>query len=136
MPISSDKDLQTLLKTARTIAVVGASDKPWRDSHDIMRFLLLKGYRVFPVNPNLTTVLDQACYPSLAKIPDLIDLVDVFRRPEAVPGIVEDALAAHAKSLWLQLGVVHEEAAQKAEENGMTVVMDRCIAVEHRRLLR
>ncbi len=136
MPIDNDKEIKRILSDARTIAVVGASDKPWRDSNDIMRFLQRKGYRVFPVNPHLRTVLDQQCYATLKDVPEPIDIVDVFRRPDAVPAIVEDAIAVHAKTLWLQLGVIHDPAAQEAEKNGLKVIMDRCIAVDHRRLLQ
>lgn len=136
MPLEDDESLRTLLKKTRTIAVVGASDKPWRDSNSIASFLMERGYTVFPVNPGHAEILGVRCYPDLKSIPEAIDMVDVFRRPEAVPAVVDDAIAANAKSLWLQLGVIHEEAARKAEEHGLSVVMDRCIAIEHRRLFR
>ncbi len=134
MPLEDDKAIYALLKSAKTIAVVGASDKPWRDSNSIASFLIQKGYTVFPVNPYHTEILGLPCYPDLRSIPTPIDLVDVFRTPDAVPQIVEDAIAVKAKSLWLQFGVIHEAAARKAEDHGLQVVMDHCIAVDYRRL--
>jgi len=136
MPIENESEIRRILASSRTVAVVGASDKPWRDSNDIMRFLMDSGYRVFPVNPNYKTVLEQPCYASLKDVPEQLDIVDVFRRPESVPEIVREALSVKAKTLWLQLGVVNEEAAMLAEKHGMQVIMDRCIAVDHRRLMR
>ncbi len=136
MPIENDAAIRQLLTRSKTIAVVGASEKPWRDSNQIASYLVQHGYKVYPVNPEYQTVLGLACYPDLASLPEAVDLVDVFRRPEAVPEIVDAALAARAKALWLQVGVVHEEAARKAERGGMTVVMDRCILVDHRHLMR
>lgn len=135
MPLEDDRLIAALLRRARTIAVVGASDKPWRDSNSIMAYLLAKGYNAVPVNPRLTEVLGQTCYPSVDAIPQPVDIVDVFRDPEAVGEVVEEAIRAKAQALWLQLGVVNEEAAQKAERHGMTVVMNHCIAVDHRRLI-
>ncbi len=136
MPINNDEEVRRVLAASRTIAVVGASDKPWRDSNDIMQFLMKSGYRVFAVNPKYKRVLEQPCYGSLKEVPEPIDIVDVFRRPEAVPAIVRDALSVKAKVLWLQLGAANEEAAELAEKNGMKVIMERCISVEHRRLVR
>ena len=136
MLIDDDRELRRVLATSRTVAVVGASDKPWRDSNDIMRYLMKSGYRVFAVNPNHKSVLEQPCYASLKEVPEPIDIVDVFRRSEAVPAIVRDALSVKAKVLWLQSGVVNKEGAEQAEKNGMQVIMDRCIAVDHRRLIR
>jgi len=135
MPIEDDRAIEALLRRARTIAVVGASDKPWRDSNSIMAYLLAKGYNVVPVNPRLTEVLGRTCYPSVDAIPEPVDIVDVFRDPEAVAGVVEEAIRAKAPVLWLQLGVVNEEAARRAERHGISVVMDHCIAVDHRRLI-
>ena len=136
MPIDDDSVIRQILSSSRTIAVVGASDKPWRDSNDIMRFLIECGYRVFAVNPRYETVLKQPCYASLKDVPEPIDIVDVFRRPEAVPEIVREALSVKAKTLWLQLGAESDEGAMLAEKHGMQVIMDRCIAVDHRRLVR
>lgn len=135
MPIAQDEKLRNILNNARTIAVVGASEDPARDSYAITRFLLDRGYEVFPVNPKHETLLGVRCYPDLKSIPKKIDIVDVFRRPDAVVGVAEEAIEVGAKTLWLQLGVVNDEAARLAEERGLNVVMDHCIAVEHRRLI-
>lgn len=135
MPIEDAATIASILRESTTIAVVGASDDPGRDSYPIMKFLLARGYTVHPVNPKYPEVLGRTCYPDLAAVPEPIDIVDVFRRPEAVPQIVEEAIRVGAKVLWLQFGVVHEEAAAHAEAHGLKVIMDRCIAVEHRRLL-
>ncbi len=135
MPIEDDATIRGILTDSRVIAVVGASPKPYRDSNSIARFLEDKGYTVYRVNPQYQTIDDKPCYPDLASVPEPIDIVDVFRRSEAVPEIVDEALAAKAKTLWLQFGVVHEEAAATAEQGGMHVVMDHCIAVDHRRFV-
>jgi predicted CoA-binding protein len=136
MPIEDDDAIRKILTEARTIAVVGASVKPWRDSNSIMQFLIDVGYKVFPVNPKYSEVLGISCVPDLSQVPKGIDIVDVFRRPEALGSIVEEAIAVGAKTLWLQLGVVDEPAAKKAEQAGMKVIMDHCIRVDHRRLIR
>jgi predicted CoA-binding protein len=136
MPIEDDDAIRKILREARTIAVVGASVKPWRDSSSIMQFLIDVGYEVFPVNPRYSEVLGIPCLPDLSRVPKEIDIVDVFRRPEAVGSIVEEAITNGAKTLWLQLGVVNEDAAKKAEQAGMNVIMDHCIRVDHRRLIR
>lgn len=136
MPITSDVIIKELLQEAKTIAVIGASPKPWRDSGSIAQFLMKAGYAVYPVNPEHEEILGMKCYPDLRSVPVPIDIVDVFRRPEAVPDIVRDAVDIHAGTLWLQLGVVHELAAMEAEAAGLNVVMDRCILVDHRRLIR
>ncbi|MEP0821302.1 MAG: CoA-binding protein [Ignavibacterium sp.] len=135
MPVEDAATIEKILRDSKTIALVGASENPARDANRIMRFLLNRGYTVHPVNPRYPSVLGKTCYPDLVSVPDPIDIVDVFRRSEAVPGIVDEAIKIKAKVLWLQLDVVHEEAAAMAEQHGMQVVMDRCIAVEHRRLL-
>ena len=135
MPVEDDQNIAEILRHARTIAVVGASDKPYRDSNSIMRYLLSEGYHVIPVNPRLTEVDGRKCYPTVDAIPEPIDIVDVFRNPEAVGEVVEEAIRAHAPVLWMQLGIVNEAAARTAEEHGMKVVMDHCIAVDHRRLI-
>lgn len=136
MPVEDDATLARILRETKTIAVVGASAKPWRDSNSISEFLLSKGYDVIPVNPNYEEVLGRKCYRSLQSVPDEVDLVDVFRNPDGVEEIVESAIEIKAKTIWLQLGVVHRGSAQKAEKAGLTVVMDRCIAVDHRRLIK
>jgi hypothetical protein len=132
----TDAELRDVLGWARTIAVVGLSDKPDRDSNEVARYLQSQGYRVVPVNPMLTEVLGEKAYPSLSAIPaDVrVDLVDVFRRSDQVPPVVDEAIARGAKVLWMQLGVENPEAARKAREAGMTVFENLCIMVQHRRL--
>lgn len=127
-------DLYALLTQSRTIAVVGHSDKPHRDSYRIGQYLREAGYRVYPVNPTLTTIDGHPCYPSLAAVPKPIDIVDVFRRSIFLPEIVEAAIAVNAKALWTQLGVVNFDAEARARAAGIIVVSNRCILVEHQRL--
>jgi predicted CoA-binding protein len=131
----SDAEMKSLLESTRTIAVVGLSDKPDRPSHYVSAYMQAHGYRIIPVNPAVTTVLGQRAYPTLKDIPEPVDMVDVFRQSEAVPPIVQDAIAIGAKSLWLQEGVVHEAAAAQAADAGLAVVMDRCVLKEHARLV-
>ena len=123
-----------LLQSARTIAIVGLSGKRYRPSYGVAEYLKREGYRVIPVNPEETEVLGEKCYPDLDSVPGEIDVVDIFRRPEFVPEIVEAAIRKGAKVVWMQEGVIHEEAARRAREAGLTVVMDRCILKDHRRL--
>lgn len=122
--------------STRAIAVVGLSPDPGRDSHRVARYLQAQGYRIIPVNPTVDRVLGEPSYPDLRSVPEAVDMVDVFRRPEFVPEVVEQAIAIGARVLWLQLGTVHEAAAQRAEAAGLTVVRDRCAMVEHRELRR
>ncbi len=122
---------EPLLRQTRTIAVVGISDNPSRDSYRVARYLQTAGYTLYAVNPTLDSVLGLKAYPDLQSLPEAVDLVDVFRRPDALPEIVEDAIAAGAKALWLQFGVIHEPSAQKARDAGLKVVMDRCIKIDH-----
>ena len=136
MPIEGDKAIETILQKARTIAVVGASPKPGRDSGTIASFLAAKGYTVIPVNPIYQEVLGMKCYPDLASIGLPVDIVNIFRNPDEVLPIIDEAIATGAKAVWMQLGVVNAEAAKKAEQAGIQVIMDRCIAVEYRRLVR
>ncbi len=128
-PNPPDDVIRKLLAEARTMAVVGASANPARPSHGVMSRLMRAGYRCFPVNPNEPEVLGQRAYASLADVPDKIDVVDVFRRSEFVPPVVDEAIRIGAKVLWLQEGVVHEEAAAKARAAGLVVVQDLCTAV-------
>lgn len=123
-----------LLRSARTIAVVGLSSKPWRPSHGVAEYMQRAGYRIIPVNPNETEVLGEKAYPHLEAVPEKVDIVNVFRRPEFVPEIVEAAIRIGAPAIWMQEGVVNEEAAERARQAGLFVVMDRCILKEHRRL--
>jgi hypothetical protein len=123
---------QEILFDARTIALVGASQKPWRPSHDVMRYLLDQGYRVVPVRPrDCVEVLGVPCVASLADIDEPIDLVDVFRRPDATPDVAREAVAAGAKALWLQVGIVSSEARRIAAEAGLDYVEDACTKVVH-----
>jgi len=124
-----DNEIARLLKSSKTIAVVGASSNPGRSSHGVMSRLLQLGYHVVPVNPNETDVLGQKAYPSLADIPVPIDIVDVFRRDEHLPAIADDAVKVHAKTLWIQQGLWNEDAAARASAGGLTVVMDECLGV-------
>ena len=132
----SDDELRFVLEEARTIAVVGASPRPERDSHDVMAYLQSRGYRTVPVNPAAAgeKILGERVFANLRDIGEPIDLVDVFRRSEAVPPIVDDAIAINAKFIWMQLGVIHEAAAARARAAGLRVVMDRCPKIEIPRL--
>ena len=136
MPISTDAELRTLLEGARTIAVVGASDRPDRPSYGVMAFLQRHGYRVIPVNPQITGehVHGEFVFRDLAQLGDPIDIVDIFRRPQAAGEAVDAAIAVGAGAVWMQLGVVNQDAAARAEAAGLTVVMDRCPAIDIPRL--
>jgi len=131
----SREQLKELLEQSNTIAVVGLSDNRERVSYMVSEAMKKKGYRIIPVNPNATEILDETCYASLSDIPFPVDLVNVFRRSEYTPEVAEEAVKIGAKALWLQLGIYSEEAAAIAEAAGMTVVMDRCIKVEDSILL-
>jgi len=136
MPLTRDEDIAELLTNARTIAVVGASDRPNRPSYGVMRFLQDHGYRVLPVNPQITGehVLGEFVWRELAQIGIPIDIVDIFRRPEMAMDAGVHAISAGAKAVWMQSGVINEEAAAKAEAAGLKVVMDRCPKIEIPRL--
>ena len=136
MPLTRDEDIRELLVNARTIAMVGASDRPGRPSNGVMKFLQDRGYRVMPVNPQITGehVHGEYVWRELSQIGDPIDIVDIFRRPDAAGEAVDAAIAAGAKAIWMQIGVIDEEAADRAEEAGLMVVMDRCIKMEVSRL--
>ena len=127
----SDADLKQLLASATTIAIVGASSNPERSSYGIMERLQKVVYNVIPVNPRETEILGARAYASLAEIPVPVDIVDVFRRAEDTPGIADEAVAIHAKALWLQTGISSDEAAARATAGGLTAVMDACIATVH-----
>ena len=122
-----------ILEKYKRIAVVGLSSHTWRASYGVSRFMQNAGYQIIPVNPNETEVLGEKAYGSLDDVPDPIEIVDIFRRPEYVPDIVESAIRRHAKVIWMQEGVAHERAAERAREAGLEVVMDRCILKEHMR---
>jgi predicted CoA-binding protein len=136
MPLTRDEDIAELLQNTRTIALVGASDRPDRPSYEVMAFLQRHGYRVIPVNPQITGehVHGEYVWRELAQIGEPIDMVDIFRRPQAAGEAVDQAVAAGAKSVWMQLGVINEEAAARAEAAGLKVVMDRCPKIEIARL--
>jgi len=125
-----------ILLKAKTIAVVGLSDKPERYSYIVAAYLQQEGYRIFPVNPMITESLGEQSYPYLLSLPEKPDVIDVFRKSEFVPEIVEQAIRIRAPVVWMQEGVIHEEAAKKARQAGITVVMDRCMMKEHKRLRR
>ena len=126
-------EIQRLLHTSKTIAIVGLSSNELRPSHFVGYYLKRHGYRVVPVNPREDSVLGETSYPRLQDVPVPVDIVNVFRAPDALPGIARDAVSIHARALWCQFGVINEEAAIIAEGGGLTVIMDRCIKVEHAR---
>lgn len=136
MPLTRDEDIKALLTSARTIAMVGASDRPDRPSYGVMGFLQGRGYRVIPVNPQITGehVHGEYVFRDLAQIGEPIDIVDIFRRPMAAGEAVDEAIAVGAKAVWMQLQIVNHEAAERAEAAGLKVVMDRCPAIEIPRL--
>ena len=136
MPLTDDEDIRALLQEARTIALVGASDRPDRPSYGVMKRLQDHGYRVIPVNPQITGehVHGEFVFREMGQLGDPIDIVDIFRRSDAVGPIVDEAIAIGAKAVWMQLGVVNEEAAARAEAAGLKVVMNRCPAIELPRL--
>jgi predicted CoA-binding protein len=125
-----------ILKRAKTIAVVGLSDSPLRPSHGVAAYLQTQGYRVIPVNPQIQTSLGEKAYPSLLDVPEKIDIVDIFRRPEFVEEVVDQAIQLKIPTVWMQEEIIHEKAAQKARQAGIFVVMDRCILLEHRARFR
>jgi len=127
---------EKLLKNAKTIAVVGLSGTRWRPSYGVSEYMRSVGYRIIPVNPKETEVLGEKAYATLEDIPVPVDIVNIFRQPRFVPDIVDSAIRIGAKGVWMQEEVVHEEAAQKARDAGLEVVMDRCILKEHRKLPR
>lgn len=131
----NDQRIRSLLRSARVIAVVGLSPKEQRPSNQVARYLLAAGYRVIPVNPGHNKILGQTCYPGLDEIPETVDIVDVFRNPAEVLPIVAQAVAIGAGAVWLQQGIVNEEAAVQAEAAGLFCIMDRCIKIDHQRLL-
>lgn len=126
--------IKEILESYKNIAVVGLSSQTWRPSYSVSRYMQSAGYRIIPVNPNESEVLGEKAYAALDDVPDPIEIVDIFRRPEFVPDIVEAAIRRKARVIWMQLGVINEAAADRARSAGLEVVMDRCILVEHRAL--
>jgi predicted CoA-binding protein len=126
--------MEEILRASHTIAVVGLSNKRYRPSYGVAEYMRRAGYRIVPVNPLETEIMGETCYPNLDSVTEPIDIVDVFRRSEYVPEIVEAAIRKNAKAIWMQEGVYHEGAARRAEAAGMLVMMDRCILKDHRRL--
>jgi len=134
---ATNKEIKQILSTSRVIAIVGLSDKPERDSYRVAAYLKEQGdYHIIPVNPFVTEVLGVKSYPSLRDVPTKIDVVDIFRRPEAVPEIVDDAIQVGAKVIWMQENIVHNDAAENARTHGLHVVMNKCIMKEHGKVLR
>jgi predicted CoA-binding protein len=125
-----------ILRRAKTIAVVGLSDNPLRPSHGVAAYLQAQGYRIIPVNPQIEEALGEKAFPSLLDVPEKIDIVDIFRRPEFVEDVVDQAIQLHVPAVWMQEEVIHEKAAEKARKAGIFVVMDRCILLEHRARFR
>ena len=125
-----------MLKRARTIAVVGLSSKRHRPSYGVAEYMQSAGYRIIPVNPNEREVLGEKCYPRLEDVPEKVDIVDIFRRSETVPGVIESAIRIGARAVWMQEGVIHSAAAERARRAGLTVVMDLCILKEHAKRFR
>jgi predicted CoA-binding protein len=130
-----DAVLKEILLSAKTIASVGLSSNPNKESYRIASYLKTQGYRVIPVNPTASEIMGDKSYPDLQSVPEKIDVVQIFRKPEDVPPVVDDAIKAGARVIWMQEGIVHEEAAQKARQAGLQVVMDTCMRVAHRTLI-
>ncbi|MEJ5301561.1 MAG: CoA-binding protein [Thermodesulforhabdaceae bacterium] len=130
-----DEEVAELLKSAKTVAVVGISHNEDRDSHKVAKYLKEHGYKIIPVNPKYKEVLGEPCYPDLKSVPEKIDVVDIFRNIEAIPGIVDEAISVGAGAVWMQLGLAHNESAEKARQAGLKVVMNKCMKIEHSRLL-
>ena len=133
--MNNDQMMKEILLSAKTIASVGLSSNPEKESFWIVKYLQDQGYRIFPVNPTADEILGEKAYRDLESIPEKIDVVQVFRKPEDVPPVVDSAIRVGAKAVWMQEGIIHKEAAQKAREAGLQVVMDACMRVTHRRLI-
>jgi predicted CoA-binding protein len=133
--MNSDKEMKDILLSAKTIASVGLSSNQEKESFWIVSYLKEQGYRIIPVNPTATEILGEKAYPDLSAIPEQVDVVQVFRKPEDVPPVVDEAIKIGAKVVWMQEGISHEGAAQKARDAGLQVVMDACMRATHRRLI-
>lgn len=132
---ATDETIEELLRTTKTIAVVGLSAKPDRDSHRVAKYLLEQGYTIYPVNPGCSEVLGLPCHSDLHGLPGPVDIVDIFRAPEYIPAVVDQAIEIGARAVWMQLGLAHNKAAEKARAAGLTVVMSKCTKIEHMRML-
>jgi len=128
------KEIEGILKEGHTVAVVGLSPKPDRPSYAVAQYLQSQGYRIVPINPNAQEILGEKAYPALLSVPEKVDIVDIFRRPDEVPPVVDEAIGIGAKVVWMQEGIVHDGAARRAREAGLKVVMNRCMKKEHQRL--
>jgi uncharacterized protein len=133
MSMDESQHITELLKTAKNIAVVGLSSSPMRPSYGVSAYLQSHGYKIIPVNPEINGALGEKAYPSLSEVPEKIDIVDIFRRPEFVPAVVEEAIRLKPAAIWMQEGVAHEAAAEKARKAGIFVIQDRCLLKEHRK---
>jgi predicted CoA-binding protein len=133
--MNSDKTMKDILSSAKTVASVGLSSNPEKESYWIVSYLKEQGYHIIPVNPTAPEILGEKAYPNLESVPEKIDVVQVFRKPEDVPPVVEDAIKVGAKVVWMQEGIVNEEAARKARAAGLQVVMDACMRATHQRLI-
>jgi Predicted CoA-binding protein len=133
--MTSDAKLKEILSSAKTIASVGLSSNQEKDSYWVVSYLQEQGYRIIPVNPTASEILGEKSYPNLSTIPDKVDVVQIFRKPEDVPPVVDEAIKMGAKVIWMQEGIRHEEAAEKARQAGLDVVMDACMRATHRRLI-
>jgi predicted CoA-binding protein len=131
---ATDADLKCILSNAKTVVVVGLTPKEDSPSNEVAQYLLEQGFRIFPVNPNCDEVLGQKCYPDLKSIPEHVDVVEIFRKPDVIPAIVDEAVKIGAGTVWMQLDLEHEEAAQTARNAGLNVVMNRCMKMESTRL--
>lgn len=136
MNFANDDQIKTILEDSKVVAVVGHSDKPFRTSYQIAQYLRNAGYTVYAVNPTIDQIDGEKSYASLAEVPEPIDIVDVFRRSVFLPDIIDESIAVNAKHVWTQLGVYDQEAGEKALEAGLGVVMDKCMKIEYRRLIR
>ena len=131
---ATSAEIRDILSAAKVVAVVGLSNKPERDSYGVAAYLQAHGYRIVPINPNINQVLGERAYPSLEEVPGPVDVVDIFRKPEFVPPLVDQAIAMGAKVIWMQEGIAHNASADKARAAGLRVVMNKCILKEHRKL--
>lgn len=134
MILETDGEIEALLRAARTVAVVGCSRDPGKDAHRVPKYLQEQGYRIIPINPKAEEILGERAYPSLGEVKERVDIVEVFRPSDQAYSVVEEAIKLRPKAIWMQRGIVNEEAVRLAEEHGVAVVMDRCMMAEHRRL--